>query len=78
MNTTVDSKRYGIRRQQLRNRPLRPLHRPVSFGNATALERSPSPIHSSISSVIADTSTGSQPIPSIYSIRFFRQTIPKT
>jgi hypothetical protein len=51
---------------------------PVSFGKATAPECSASPIHSSISSVVADTRTGSQPIPSISSTRFFRSTIPRT
>ena len=50
---------------------------PVSHGKATAPDRSPSPIHSSTSSVVAETSTGSQPIPSISSIRFFCSTTPE-
>ncbi len=50
---------------------------PVSHGKATAPDRRPSPIHSSTSSVVAETSTGSQPIPSISSIRFFCSTTSK-
>ena len=51
---------------------------PVFSGNFTEPDRKPSPIHSSISSVVAETNTGSQPIPSISSIRFFRSTMART
>jgi hypothetical protein len=47
---------------------------PLPVGKVKARARSPSPIHSSISSVVAEISTGSQPIPSISSMRFLSST----
>ena len=50
---------------------------PFLSGKLTTRERRPSPIHSSTSSVVAEISTGWQPMPSIPSILFFPSTIPR-